>query len=191
MAARKHITVRHEDILRLEGALQSLREEEDPTKRPKVLTHDFVASKLGIRSSTVRNWVRLARPIARRSENAAAFLNVYDAIGAALGERLVGALFDTATQASGRDQFRAATWLLSRVDPAAFDEAAAEQTEEDDGLDIASQPQEVYDKLTAAELTRLEELVAVRESAREEALDIFLKAKQRVLNETIEAKNVH
>lgn len=187
--AAKYVTVTPEDLKRLEGQLQKLRDM-DAHEIPKELPHDFVAGTLGVKSSTVRQWVRLARPISRRSENAAAFIDVYDQIARALASPVIGAVFTTALNPGGRDSFRAQQWLLPRIDAVTYGDVDESQ-DEDDGLDIARQPQEVYDQVTAEEWERIEELVTIREQAQKEAEEIFLKAKQRLVSLQIAKHQTH
>jgi hypothetical protein len=158
LAVARPLTIKDEDIRRLEGLAQSLGDME-ARQRPKAEAADYVAQHLGVQRRLVQEWVRLARPASRRNETAERFLCVFDAIARRLSEPLFDSVWSLAT-AGDRDAFRAATWLLPKVDPSRFDPAVADAQDdvEDDVFATSGVPQEVFDELTDVERAQIDAL---------------------------------
>lgn len=148
MAAKsKALTIREADVLRLEGIAQKLVEMK-PADRPKTEAYAYIGQQLGIARSTVRDWVRQIRPMTRRKDTAAAFFDVYERIAELLSENLETRVWDM-TAPGGRDAFRAAAWLLPRVNPERFDPTVQNvETADDDVFSTAGVPQEVFDSMS-------------------------------------------
>lgn len=152
--AKKALTVRDQDIMRLEGLLQELADKE-PKDRPKTDTVELVAHHIGVQRKLVQEWVRLARPLADKPGIASRFFDVYDRIADKLSEQLYANVHVMATPGE-RDCFKAALWLLKRKHPDRFDDSlqAQETDEEDDVFDTANVPQEVFDAIACDEQRR-------------------------------------
>jgi hypothetical protein len=176
----KALTVRQEDIMRLEGVAQKLSDLE-PAFRPKAEAVDYIAQQLGVRRRVVQDWLRLARPSTHRSDTAAAFMDVASLIGKLLSEHTYAQVFAMA-RAGERDGFRAAQWLLPRIDPDRFDPSVStHEANEDDVFSTAGIPQEVFDALTDEQREEIAELRSAMFAAMERYETIIKEAQSSVL----------
>lgn len=189
MARVKFISLTDADITRLEGCIQTLTGE-DARFRPKSSAIDYIAAQLGVSSKVVREWVRRARPMARRTETTNAFFCAYEKIAALLVEQLEVSVWQTATTPGGRDATKAALWLMPRVNP----ECYGDEDDEDDSSDLLSVsdvPQEVFDAMTPEQLATLDKAqqMVIEAMAMQEA--VVKEAQAKVLAAEIAEQNVH
>lgn len=181
------LTVRQEDIRRLEGLAQKLVDLQ-PEDRPKTETARYIAHHLGIRTQVVQEWVRLARPATRRNDTAAAFFSVYERIANLLSENIYARVHAMSVPGQ-RDAFKAAMWLLKRIYPDEYDEGVAQaEAPEDDVFSTAGIAQEVFDALTDEERDEIAELRATMFAAMERYEVLMKEAQSRVLAQELEQR---
>lgn len=189
MARAKALTVRQEDVRRLEGVAQSLADME-PMQRPRAEAVDHIAQQLGVRRRTVQEWIRLIRPMSRRNDTAEAFFSVYEKIANLLSENLETNLWSM-VKPGERDAFRAATWLLPRVNPERFDPAtqSVAEADDDDVFDTAGVSQDVFDSMTDDER---EMLASYRQTVLDavDAYELLVRSVQaRLMAEELEQRS--
>jgi hypothetical protein len=190
MAARiKLLVLTPDDIRRLEGSIQSLTDM-DPKFRPKARPVDYIAGKLSISPKIVQEWVRKARPLSRRTAITNLFWGAYERISDLLVEQIEAAVYTAATTTGGRDQMKAALFLLPRVHAERYGEVPDEETD-DDVLSISDVEQEVFDAMNSDELEVLERQrqKVIEAQATTEAL--LKKVRAQVLAKEIAEDRVH
>jgi hypothetical protein len=176
----RSLTVRQEDIMRLEGLAQKLSDYE-PEDRPKAEAAQYIAQHLGISRAIVRDWVRLARPATRRNDTAAAFFSVYERIADLLSENLHARVHAMSVPGQ-RDAFKAAMWLLARIWPDEYDpKFAGAEAPDDDVFSTAGISQEVFDALTDEEREAIAGLRATMHECMERYEVLMQQAQARVI----------
>lgn len=180
MARTRTLTVKQEDIKRLEGLIQKLSDYQ-PEDRPKAEAARYIAQQLGVRVRIVQDWVRLARPATHRNDTAAAFFSAYERIADLLSEHLDGRIW-TMTVPGQRDAFKAITWLLPRVNPERYDASIRhEDADEEDVFSTSGVPQEVFDALTDEQRDEIAELRSTMYAAMERYETIIKEAQSLLL----------
>jgi hypothetical protein len=167
MARIKLAVFTEADVTRMEGCIQTLAEA-DPKFRPKAGPIDYIAAQLGVSRIVVKEWVRNARPISRRTELTNLFWGIYERVAELLVEQLESSVWTTATTTGGRDALKAAMFLLPIAHPEKYGDVS-EEHDESDVLNIADVEQEVFDAMTADDLEKLdrwqEKVVEIQENA--------------------------
>lgn len=172
----KPLTVRSTDITRLEGLAQALTDQ-PAHLRAKTDAYTYIAQHIGVQRRTVQEWVRIVRPMTYRKDTAAAFFDVYERIATLLSEQIYAEVFKMA-KAGERDGFKAATWLLPRVNQEQFDPSVQDvEATEDDVFDTAGVSQDVFDAMSDDER---EQLAAYRQQveAAMEGYELLIKRVQ-------------
>jgi hypothetical protein len=188
MARVKFIVLTAADVARLEGCIQTLADT-DSRYRPKATAVDFIAAQLGVTPRVVREWIRRARPMARRTDITEAFWCVYEKIASLLVESIEAAIYATAATVGGRDQMKAALWLAPRVHPERYGDAVEEDSA--DVLAISDVEQEAFDVMTPEQLLELERAQQQVIDAQARAEAVIKEARAKVLANEINASRVH
>ena len=158
--------------------------------RPKSEAIDLVAQLLGVRRATLRDWVRLQRPASRRPDVVERFLDVYDKIVHLQCESLKAEIFKMA-RAGERDGFKAATWLLARLDEEMYDPNYVAPAMDDDSVfSMSDVAQEVIDELTEEDRAFIEDLERRAAELQEEHRRKIAEAELRVRTADLARRSV-
>jgi hypothetical protein len=190
MARIKLAVITTADLTKLEGLIQHLSDIQDPRLRPKSSSIDYIAAQLGVSSRVVREWVRNARPMSRRTAITNLFFGAYEKISDLLVEQLESTLWTTATTAGGRDAMKANLFLLERVHPERYGEVP-DETDDADVLAISDVEQEVFDAMTADDLEKLERWQQKIVEIQENAQRLIKDKRAKVLAAEIAEDQVH
>lgn len=142
----------------LEGLLSNLRDK-PPEQRPDATLHGYLATHLHVSVNTIKARIENARLYQLRDDDAAYFLELVYMIGNELSETLQAKAFAIARDPTNRNAFNAQKWLLPKIDPDVFGEAAARTATGGEQSSLVSDvPQEVWDEINDEERVALEEI---------------------------------
>lgn len=145
-------------INRANGLLTKLRDT-PPEHRPDQTTVGYLARHYGVSIQVMR--ARIADAEQKRSSNDYAdnWLECIYQIGNELGETLLAKTFQIARDTSNRSSFKAQQWLLAKLDPSVYGEAAETSVQQAPARSMLSDvPQEVFDDMSDEEEAQLVEI---------------------------------